>query len=746
MFSDFYFSSRWDRDRYRSKPELHKFTEIEPESQDDAIKAWAKKHDIADAATISAAKKLVAGRHQEVRYFIADSNDMSGSIKTALIIYDRGRYDDTATYHMALIFRDGRMALATATYKRKDGSYSKERISQETAAARCQRLLEEALGVHSEQKFELRSDSSLLKFPEKPDSYSRRESWRGGWYLPSDLKEVAYVDGTPFWEKGTAYKQNFEQDFDSEIYGACDDDPHLKKIMVLPGQQYHSKMYDDLKKLVAAHEKDRFSEAWSFFKDRLDPDILKACKHVGITSAAAYNWLAGNGDSYKSGPRIQAAQANGLFFRVLPFREVTAAIDNGQPLDPVLAKIAVTSSESEGLPKALKVETVQRLREQFKPEDLALLPHDHVWHDNWSRLEALPPEWWPKTKEDIVIYRALVDVSEKYKEICGMSRMDILREVKGQWQEAGRLLQDDPRHSIGSDKTPQYYQTPGDLEHYLKALHRELYMPVLLKEAETRQVKVEDSWWEKSPVLNDRTPLIREIFNGVSFMDRVALLRKWHRNAELNDAMEELGLAAGLGRNSWSWAPVTAPQTAPNGVSLVPLVNETELRQQGDSMRNRASSYTDECRKGEMQFIALKSAAGENLSILQLRILGDRVSLAQNRTANDTEPSPEAKAAAEWYITAINDKKIETALDRISHMKSMTDTAKSAARHVGFDLMDHDARSKAFDIYKPCLPERFQQMDYDTWLKETKLDENAKTLVILSKIRQAKAAMKAGPK
>ncbi|TAL40317.1 MAG: hypothetical protein EPN97_00055 [Alphaproteobacteria bacterium] len=724
MYSDFFFDDFGSRyDRYARKPELRNLTELVPESQDEAIRKWAEKHNIASEATIESARKLAASRHKDVRYFVADTDDMSGSIKSALIIYHKDRYQDEATYRMALVFRDGRMALTTATYKRKEDDYKKESINGVTVAARCKRLLEEALDVHSEKKFDLRSDSALLKFPDKPDPY-RRNSFQS-WYLPSDLKEVTYISEKPFWETKGAYEQNFRQGWETEVFGGGTDDTHLKKISEEEGRFTRSKSFSALEGIINRHEKERFNAAWSFFADRLNPDIVKTCDEVGIMSAKAYNWLAGDGNSYRSERRIQAAQTYSLFFRTLADKEVTEAIDKAQPLKPVLAKKAGANHTVEGLSQELRPSTVQRLQEQFRPQDIMSLPHDDCWRENWSRLDALPPEWWPKTKEDIKAYSTLVEVAKKYEDICGMPRMKILQEFKGQWQAACRKLEDDRGMHTGGE--PQYYYTPTEVEDYLKTLHRKLFLPVMLREADAQKVAVEDFWLEKSPHVNDKR-LISDLFNDVSLVKRVELSRTWHRKiTEISAAMAELSLAAGVGKqegSGLSWAALTTPQTAPNGVSLVPLTNDAELKQEGEIMHHCVGGYGAECYKGDSAIISLRSATGEHLSTLQLRLSGEHVYSVQNKGVGNVSPSAEAAEAAEWYISVINGKKIPTSLDRIHKMKSMTEAAKAASKIVGFDATDTAACARAFEIYKPCLPKRYRDIDYDTWLKEAKVMEN----------------------
>jgi hypothetical protein len=735
-------------------PKVNRLEALPAPPADEAVAAWAERHKISDAAVIDAARQLAERQHRHLRYFAAGPEDIIGPVCQALIVAWKSEYNEGVSYRLALKFRDGRIALASARYHpRKDGGDGETEFSEALIAKRCRRLLEEVLGIPDDKpgyerydkSFTLDSRSVGMKFPDDPDYWSPRDF--RDWSLPRDLgKHSLRNDYTDIYDgpETDVFKTNIEQNLSTAIFGGVDKYAPLKKIEEDRKGFYRPESMQDLRETILNLERGRFQEAWKGFSATLDPEVLGACRELGIVSAAAYNWLSGGPvipyapDGGRKDWRLQAAKAFPLFFRELGNAEVTKAIDTAQPLAPVLAKHLGPSYHDKDSPyaKELRPATVQRLQAQFGVEDLKHMPIDRASGYHWVRFEALPPEWWPKTQADLDAYKNLVDAAEKYRQIFDMQPLEILRGFRGQWQAACDRLKDP------QDRYVSFSNRQRDCEDYLNALHRKLYLPAILTRAAERGLAVED-WWAEKPVHDGKRKLISGLFNGLSLGNRVELSERWHdRLTTINARLAELGLAKDVQQEIRSnpsgvtWAPLSAPQTAPNGLRLVPLNSKSELEAEGDVMGHCVGGYSAECLSGKDFIVSLRDAAGKHLSTLHLRLSGSSLYTVQHRGPHNHEIGAKEQAAADWYLKGIGDKSISSIVGATVAQRKQAELAAAAAAIVGFDPFDAENRRKAFEIHKPYLPKRQRDMDYETWAKDIKLVESVETFLDTVAARQ----------
>lgn len=691
------------------------------------IDEWAREFGIADPAIVADAKKLSMRQQDRLSYSFVEG-DARSSISFAAVILNRKRHSEPEHY-AALKFRDGRMALVTAVRK-EDLNWGSARspLDGELPQEAAERLVGEIERAYWQDdhsfRFNVQYDNAHgMKFPNKPG--------RGacGYNLPNALGWMIYQSETvPGGRAECIFDKNLHEQIEVDFWSEQSDYPGLMEIVY----SYESQVL--LRRVLPNIERKRFHDAQSRFMTHLDPEILRVCRKIGNFSPGFYNWLAGNGKPESAPRRIQAAKAYPLFFRYLCEDELSGVIDRGEQLKPALARrLGVdTYSGHKDCTAPIREATVGRLRDHFNPRtDLLPLPRTPVL---WHYLDRLPVEHWPCTQDDMRKFSGVLREAEYYARKFQVSPFAALKSWNGQWSKACEEL-GLKNYELNFSSWRNESSVVKDAGDYATRIYQALYLPVLLQQACRENVEINPSWLKDCPG-KDGNNVFAAVFGGVSMRTVLELSRRWHERIRTFDIrMEGVNLLQG----GLSWPALTPPQTAPNGVQLVPVQTQEGLKREGAAMGHCVGGYTSQCHAGRSFVISLRDEAGERLSTLELEGEAFRLRIRQHSAGRNGMSSRETDEAASWYVASLNKGLIPADWVAINaHREAVRKSIDNGTvmQTVGFNPYDLAVCAQVYEIFKPFLPAAFRHISYEGWLARTGAAEAMREVLAGEKARK----------
>lgn len=224
-----------------------------------------------------------------------------------------------------------------------------------------------------------------------------------------------------------------------------------------------------------------------------------------------------------------------------------------------------------------------------------------------------------------------------------------------------------------------------------------------------------------------RTTAFEMLLNGKSLPEIADLQRRFHlgRNGILTGtAQVELENREQLRRSieADTWPGLSDPVQAPNGLWLVPLRSTRELKDEGAAMNHCVGGYTNVAQTCRSFIVSVRSldennAIAKRHSTIEFNALNssnDVLSVKQNMASGNTTPSPIAKDATAWYISAVlsgqvklNRKLISAFLDEIP----IPDDA--VERLCGYDWKDRETLNQAVIPWFPFVNKKYQELNLD---------------------------------
>lgn len=694
----------------------------------DLIDEWARDFGITDPAIVADAKKLSMTQQDRLAYSFVEG-DARSSISFAAVILNRKRHSEPEHY-AALKFRDGRVALVTAVRK-EDLNWGSARspLDGEPPQEAAERLVGEIDRAYWQDdhsfRFNVQHDNTHgMKFPGKP---------RGdvfGYNLPDALGWMIYQSETvPGGRAECIFDKNLHERIEVDFWSEQSDYPGLMEIVY----SYESQVL--LRRVLLNIERKRFHDAQSCFMARLDPEILRVCRKIGNFSPGFYNWLAGNGNPENAPRRIQAAKAYPLFFRYLCEDELSEVIDCGKQLKPALARrLGVdTYSGHKDCTAPIREATVGRLRDHFNPRtDLLPLPKTPVL---WHYLDRLPVEHWPCKRDDMRKFSGVLREAEYFAREFQVSPFDALKSWKGQWSKACEDL-GLKNYVLNFSSWQSESSVVKDAGDYATRVYQALYLPVLLQQAGREGMEINPSWLKGCPGKGGNN-VFAAMFGDVSMRTVLDLSRRWHERIRTFDIrMKGINLLQG----GLSWPALTPPQTAPNGVQLVPVETQEGLKQEGAAMGHCVGGYTSQCHAGSSFVISLRDAAGERLSTLELEGEPFRLRIRQHSAGRNWIVLREAAEAASWYVDSINKGRIPVDWAAITaHREAAKKSIDNGTitQTVGFDPYNLTACAQAYEIFRPFLPGAFRHIDYEGWRARMNVVEAMRSVLTEERARAA---------
>lgn len=230
--------------------------------------------------------------------------------------------------------------------------------------------------------------------------------------------------------------------------------------------------------------------------------------------------------------------------------------------------------------------------------------------------------------------------------------------------------------------------------------------------------------------ISSRASAFEMLLAGKSLTDIADQQRRFHlgRNGILSGtAQVELENRETLRRSidADTWPGLSDPVQAPNGLWLVPLRSTNELRDEGTAMGHCVGGYTNVAQSCQSFIVSVRSLDENNAvtkrhSTIEFNALSssnDVLSVKQNMAYGNTNPSPIAKDATAWYMSAVlsgqvklNRKLISAFLDEIP----VPDDA--VERLCGYDWKDRGILNEAVMPWFPFVNKKYQTMNMDSLL------------------------------
>lgn len=427
--------------------------------------------------------------------------------------------------------------------------------------------------------------------------------------------------------------------------------------------------------------------------DRDLPGISNDWKSLGATAV----WLLATDMSRKPGrPEIikRRRQALGLFAalsKTLMVPEITAAIDQGAPLNPILAsRLGISQAALRSLRGAYNMtETFTHYFSlDFEGAVGELRAHSVALHEWPGQGKPDQPHAWAGSPW---LGRG------KYQ----LLRPDYFDPDNDETRDAVTGFRDDILRPLFAARAAALYPRPV---HRIERFLQDLDFPAALRTSDERR---------------DLLTAIRKVLIGPrgakSIGEAVSL---WHRRAASVAAMRHERRADRPG-----WPAICGVWTSTDRVhTIVPLTTAADLVEEGNALDHCVGSYYEPCRRGATQILSLRRG-GSHAGTVEFILAGDEndlsVKIGQFRARNNRRPDAASHDALKEFLGAIN--RGEHTLDRktlISHRKKMRDTWDGSWSSRSLPL-DH-ARA-VFPLYRPLLPKGTAET-FDAWRAASGID------------------------
>ncbi len=456
------------------------------------------------------------------------------------------------------------------------------------------------------------------------------------------------------------------------------------------------------------------------FTASLDPEAVKIMRQIAYFKPEFYNWLTADGNAQTAMKRKQAARSYPILASIMiGNKKLTNVIDQGQPLAPALAEhfsYGTMFYSPDGLNDSYRNscsdKTIKRLNGVHwqRAGRLAVMQTENVLR--W--IGATPKNWMPHSRKDWAAFHVTQENLDSYVPFSGKSRADITRETRGEWQKMAAVFADNPAMTLRDMANDLYKRLflPTLAERYSRAI----------EEADSGKPGKNEIHASMDPISQAEKIIMKEIVGDKSILKVMDLNARWHRGIAHLD--EQLCTVL----RDENWPALSDPQTH-QGLLIRPLTMAQELRSEGARMNHCVGGYTSSCAYGNSHILSIAEADGKALSTVELQETNDPknpLKIRQHYGYRNTPPGPHADKAIKWYMNQIRKGEIAVDWEHIEKTRRSAKSNKSGnriLRQIGFDPRDGARREMAFEAYKEFLPKSARDMNLDTWLKKTGLDD-----------------------
>ncbi len=381
--------------------------------------------------------------------------------------------------------------------------------------------------------------------------------------------------------------------------------------------------------------------------------------------------------------RGQALTVYGAIATSMLKPEITAAIDAGRPLKPVLAAaVGISEAQLRRLHRATPKDAAYNALYDHMPAVRMLVRHD-IPLEQWPDGSEWGHRLWEQKNCDPLIRPDYLDSSIETRDTLQALREDLLYPLAGARLEALGLSR--RIHALDNFVTtlgvPLRLCDTTAHRQFLRSMH--------------------------SAIIGPRGPQ--------SFQRAIA---KWHRRAASAAALRHENTADRPG-----WPALCLSWQSPCGLhSFIPLTSAQALVEEGNALNHCVGGYYSQCRRGDTQILSLRSGSNHvaTLELLITDLPGNslNINVGQFKARGNARPDPQAFAVLRDFLADLRDGLHPVATKELAaHRDAIADADEYYLRRNRLTL-DH-ARG-AWPLYRVLLP-RGAPETYDEWCEHSGL-------------------------
>lgn len=471
---------------------------------------------------------------------------------------------------------------------------------------------------------------------------------------------------------------------------------------------------------------------------RFDAEALACLRSVRDFDRAAYNFYALKGPRGEA--RRQAAAVYPLLagdFAAKPVLKI--AIDDRKPLGELIERsYGADETGKPYLGKAL----LRRIQGNAYPD------HGIPVVTLVKALGELPPDWFPKSSDEWDAFCKLVDTGFRHFASDIGERVDRLTAgTGGKWADlVTRLAKAGastfPPEGLTEDEQ-RAWRPSGDesavginrLFAFAHDMVSQFRDQVVLPVAALGQGEKDVPIGMESRHLAFQAAA-RLLFAGKSLSAIMEMQRDWHvqvpKILEATGYVPERAIVRAKEKqvSENGWAPLCDIWQAPNGVTIVPLTDEEELKAEGahgkdkngiEGLHHCVGGYASTCRAGghilslrlvkdEETFVRLSTAEIERLSETS-----DELKTRQHHGKGNGSPPQIAREAYDWFVGEVANGRIP--LNRagvMSYLQGKPAISDEISRRAGYDRRETEILEGVLDAWRAFLPKRLREASAET--------------------------------
>jgi hypothetical protein len=436
-------------------------------------------------------------------------------------------------------------------------------------------------------------------------------------------------------------------------------------------------------------------------------EALAAMARAPERKLSTYEFFAAQGD--RGTYRRQAAASYPIFADLFNASLPTKmAIDRGKPLAEILVPLL---SGMAGRPVGNA--HLKRLAQA------AALPEGQRLAPVVEFASHLQPDWFPKTGEE---WEAFHRFAAGFVEDLGApaeSLPSLLAGSGGKWMDLARRML---AKAYSDDDHPsrqfplEYIRTAMVMARdTLDAFTDCVILPVLAHAQEA------DDVYLNTTIRNAAEAWAwKMLFDGRNIADIADLSRRFHQErAQMMEQNEEWRLQQLKSQVAeGAWPGLTAAVEAPNGLWLVPLCNEDELKEEGRRMRHCVGGYGASAKACTSHIVSVRSVdrdgGSKSHSTCEFHGIKQAVpanlTFRQHQAQGNTTPAAPYQDAIAWYQREIVSGRLETNWELIRAF--LDDKIVAAMDHVergcGFDWRDRKALSASVAPWRDFVGKKYR--------------------------------------
>lgn len=389
--------------------------------------------------------------------------------------------------------------------------------------------------------------------------------------------------------------------------------------------------------------------------DFVDSKALKAMSKSAVKTTSSLAFYTGNTE--RADFRRQAANSYPLLADILASNISTkVAIDRGKPLTDIVSKVLGGLSGN--------VVTKPVLRRIAIADEL---PEGSHIEPTIRLMTIVPPDWIPASGDEWRAFCIIATCLFQDLDCNDEDVIDVVRGCSGKWVElAKRVVSKSGIEE--SDTLVAFRYAMKNASDIVRSFADIVVLPLAAHSGIADTILVTPELRAEA-----RSSAYKMLFKGRRAVEISELQRHWHHNSS-----HILGAARHLTEEVMSqlrntikegeWPGLTDPVQCPNGLWVVPLTSANSLVEEGSALNHCVGrgGYTHTARTLGCYLLSIRDMA-QNGAVKRLSTAEiipqdpgsvDKISINQHLAHGNKSPSPAARDALSWYLSAIKHQRV----------------------------------------------------------------------------------------